>query len=291
MPYSNNITLNFVAADFKSNRPSFATENNYATNLKFANETRTLQLSNTNYGYVIFEVSYTGTLDYISVCFTDPNGGNTSVATEQYGLYRLSNKDIIVENIVKNETISGTKTYYVIVNPDQAKKSKVLNVSVALAKKGTAPSSSSLTLSYECTTPLYKYETGLHVYSPYDAQSSVATLKTNLYSFVEITNWTTNTVVYASPELNNPALPYYYGYDSNVYKVGGEFERSFGTQTETTVKKKLFGKPKISELTIGPKSFYNPSTTSSDACTIPFMEGVGKDREIISNSSLSQPQQ
>lgn len=291
MPYSNNITLDFVAADFKSNRPSFATENNYATNLKFANETRTLQLSNTNYGYVVFEVSYTGTLDYISVCFTDPNGGNTSVATEQYGLYRLSNKEIIVENIIKNETISGTKTYYVVVNPDQKNKSKVLNVSVALAKKGTAPSSSSITLSYECTTSLYKYETGLHVYSPYDAQSSVATLKTNLYSFIDIANWTANTVVYASPELNNPALPYYYGYGSNVYKVGGEFERSFGTQTETTVKKKLFGKPKISEITIGPKSFYNSSTTSSDACTIPFMEGVGKVREIISNSNLSQPQQ
>ena len=291
MPYTNNVTLNFVATDFTSNRPSFATENNYATNLRFANRTKSLRLSNTNYGYVVFEISYSGTLDYVSVCFTDPNGGDVSVSTEQNGLYRISNRTIIVENIIKNETISGTKTYYIIVNPDQTRQSSLLNVSVALAKKNTAPSSASITLSYDCTTPIYKYETGLHVYSPYDAQASVATLKTYLYSLTDINNWTTDTRVYASPILNNPALPYYYGYGSNVYKVGGEFERSFGTQTETNVKKKLFGKPKVSEVTIGPKSFYNAPTNSSDACTIPFMEGVGRIRQIIPNSGLSQPQQ
>lgn len=291
MPYSNTVTLNFVASDFTSNKPSFATTGNYATNLKFANRTSALQLSNTNHGYVVFEVSYTGTLDYVSICFTDPNNGDVSVSSEQNGLYRLSNNNLKFENIVKNETTSGTKTYYVVVNPNQNNRTRVLNVSVALAKKDTAPSSASITLSYDCTTNIYSYETGLHVYSAYDAQDSVARLRTKLYSFVDINNWTTDTRVYASPELNNPALPYYYGYGSNVYKVGGEFERSFGTQKETSIKKKLFGKPKVSERTIGPQSFYNASTTSSDACTIPFMEGVGRIRQIFANSTLSQPQQ
>jgi hypothetical protein len=47
-----------------------------------------------------------------------------------------------------------------------------------------------------------------------------------------------------SYSIENPALPYYYGFGTKVYKIGGPYDRSYGTQKQVTVKKKLFGKPK-----------------------------------------------
>jgi hypothetical protein len=291
MPYSNTVTTNFVATDFTSNKPTYGDINNYAKNLKFANKTKSLQLSNNNYGYLVFEVSYTGSIDYLSINFADPNKGYVSVSPNQNSLYKISTFDAPLENIILNNKTSGTKTFYVIVNGDQTDKSSVLNVNIAIAKYNTAPSSSSVTLSYNCTTQLYSYQTGLHVYSPYDAIDGSSKLRTKLYSITPIESWTTNTLIWGGSYFENPALPYYYGYGTKVYKVGGPFDRSYGTQKKITIRQKLFGKAKATEETIGPTSFFHLNDQTSDACTVPFMEGVGSLREIFETSSLSQPQQ
>ena len=291
MPYSNTVTTNFVATDFTSNKPSYSDVGSFPSNMRFANITKSLQLGNKNYGYLKFEVSYTGTVDYISINFSDPNKGYVSVSTNQNSLYKMSRFDAPLENIILNDKTSGTKTFYVIVNGDQLNKSSVLNINMAIGKFNTPPSTSSITLSYDCTTPLYQYETGLHVYSSYDAIDGTSKLRTKLYSIAQIENWTTDTPIWSGPYFENPALPYYYGYGTKVYKVGGPFDRSYGTQKQVTVKRKLFGKPKMTEETIGPTSFFYSNDQTSDACTVPFMEGVGKLREIFVTSTLSQPQQ
>jgi hypothetical protein len=259
--------------------------------MKFANKTKSLQLSNKNYGYLKFEVSYAGSVDYVSINFSDPNKGYVSVSTNQNSLYKMSRFDISLENIILNDKTSGTKTFYVIVNADQTNKSSVLNINMAIGKYNTPPSTSSITLSYNCTEPIYQYETGLHVYSPYDAIATTSKLKTKLYSLTPIESWEPNTPIWSGAYFENPALPYYYGYGDYVYKVGGPFDRAYGTQKQVTVKSKLFGKPKINEETIGPRSFFYLNDQTSDACTVPFMEGVGKLREILTASTLSQPQQ
>ena len=71
MPYSNTVTTNFVATDFTSNKPIYSDTGSFPSNMKFANITKTLQLGNKNYGYLEFEVTYTGSVDYISVNFEE----------------------------------------------------------------------------------------------------------------------------------------------------------------------------------------------------------------------------
>jgi hypothetical protein len=291
MPYSNTVTTNFTATDFTSNKPSFSETGTYAKNLKFANKTKSLQLGNKNHGYLEFEVSYSGSVDYISINFEDPNKAYISVSLDLNSLYKISTNEIKLENIILNDKTSGTKKFYVIVNGDQTNKGSVLNINIAVGKFNTPPSSASVTLAYNCTTQIYSYETGLHVYSPYDAIASTSKLKTKLYSLTPIENWSVNTKVWSGSYFENPALPYYYGYGTKVYKVGGEFDRAYGTQKQTTVRKKLFGKAKTTKETIGPKSFFYPNDQTSDACTIPFMDEVGKISQILETSSLSQPQQ
>ena len=291
MPYNNTVTTNFVATDFTSNKPTYSDAGSFPSNMRFANITKSLQLGNKNYGYLKFEVSYTGTVDYVSINFSDPNKGYVSVSPNQNSLYKMSRFDAPLENIILNDKTSGTKTFYVIVNADQLNKSSVLNINMAIGKYNTPPSASSITLSYDCTTSLYQYETGLHVYSSYDAIDATSKLRTKLYSITPIESWTTDTPIWGGPYFENPALPYYYGYGTKVYKVGGPFDRSYGTQKQVTVKTKLFGKAKTTEETIGPTSFFYSNDQTSDACTVPFLEGVGKLREIFTASTLAQPQQ
>jgi hypothetical protein len=292
MPYSNTgITTNFIATDFTSNKPSFSAEGTYAKNLKFANKTKSLQLGNKNHGYLEFEVSYSGSVDYVSINFEDPNKGYISVSLDLNSLYKISTNEIKLENILLNNETSGTKKFYVIVNGDQTNKTSVLNINIAVGKYNTPPSSASVTLNYNCTTQIYNYETGLHVYSPYDAIASTSKLKTKLYSLTPIENWSVNTKIWSAAYFENPALPYYYGYGTKVYKVGGEYDRSFGTQKQTTIRKKLFGKARRTDETIGPKSFFYSNDQTSDACTVSFMSDVGKLTQILETSTLSQPQQ
>jgi hypothetical protein len=118
MPYSNTgITTNFIATDFTSNKPSFSGTGTYAKNLKFANKTKSLQLGNKNYGYLEFEVSYSGAVDYISINFEDPNKGYISVSSDLNSLYRISTNELKLE-FTPNDTLEimsisvGMETHY-----------------------------------------------------------------------------------------------------------------------------------------------------------------------------------
>ena len=284
-------TINFSQSDYYSNMPIFGTSGNYDKKLRFANKSVTLPLDNTNYGYAVYSFTYSGPMDYVSICFLDTDGGSVSVSTELNSLYRLSKNEAMWEFILKNDSYNGETTFNVVVNGDETVKTERLTILIAMGKRGTPPVSSSMSITCDCALPLYKYETGVHAYSPYDAIESTSKLKTKLYSFSQIESWTTDTPVYSSPFLQNPSPPYYYGYGDNVYKVGGVYDRSYGTQSEITTKKKLFGKTKISTEIFGPKSWYNSSNETSDACTMPFFEGVGRIRSISSTSSLVQPEQ
>lgn len=284
-------TIDFVQSDYYSNMPIFGTPGNYDKKLKFANKTATLPLGNTNYGYAVYSFSFIGNLDYVSICFLDTDGGDVSVSSDQYSLYRMSNNTSKWEFILKNDSYNGVTTFYVVVNGDSTRKTERLSVLIAMGKRNTPPITSSMTITCDCALPLYKYETGLHVYSSYDAIGATAKLKTTLSSFIPIESWGVNTAVYSGVFLQNPAAPYYYGYGTKVYKVGGRFDRSYGTQSEVTVKKKLFGRPKTSTQIFGPQLWYNSTNETSDACTMPFLEGVGRIRSIVESSSLVQPQQ
>jgi hypothetical protein len=291
--FNNSTTITFNQSDYTAARPSIGANDTYDKSMRFANKTVTLDLGGTNYGVAVFQVTYVGTLDYVSVGFFDPNGGFVSISQTEDGLYRPVKSSLILDEYkLKNDNfVNANNVFYVIVNVEDNIKSNLLNVCVAMGKRGTAPTTSSATISYDCPTPLYEYETGLHVYSPYDAIAGDSKLTTKLYTRVPIESWAENTPLYASKGFNNPALPYYYGYADKVYKVGGIFDRSYGTQTEVTVTKKLFRSPKITEQTFGPQMWFNSVAQTSDACTMPFIEGVGRLRSISNVSSLTQPQQ
>ena len=102
MPF--NAPLSFTSADYTDRRPSFSvgTDAAYDKDLKFASKTTTIKLDNINYGLGIFQIQYSGNIDYASLAFEDPNSGKVSVGTEIDGLYKLSFPGTTVENIFKN---------------------------------------------------------------------------------------------------------------------------------------------------------------------------------------------
>lgn len=287
MPYSNSVQITFPSSGFTSNKPSFDENGEYSDRMKFSTITKVLDLGNTNYGYTEFQVSYSGTVDYVIVNFHQGNERNVSINTQLTDLFLEAQE---VSGVVKDEKSGSTTTYYVFVNIDPNNVSQFLNIDVAVGKKDTVPSNVGVKLEYNCTTTVNSYTTGLHVYSPYDARAGSSVLTTKLYSLTPINSWTTNTIVFATPSFSSPALPYYYGYGTNVYKIGGEFDRSYGIKKTFTVSKKLFGKPQVKENTLGPDYFYNSTNLTSEACVIPLMSGVGLVKKILPNSGLSQPQ-
>ena len=290
MPYSNNHTINFISGDYKLSKPKYALKDMiYPADMKFATKTRKLDLSSEDYGYATIEVSYTGTMDFVAVVFYDDSGEDVSIRNSLNGLFYLSNKSAFLENVILGKDVSGTKTFYVVVNTNQLNTNRFLTIEVAVGAYN-APVSSSVTLSYECPFPIYEYTTGLHTYSPYDARAGSSTLTTKLYSFTPIESWSVNTFVYLNSRLNDPALPYYYGYGTKVYKVGGDYDRAYGTVTSYTVKKKLFGKAKTTTDTDGPRLFTGNTTNSSEACVIPLMEDIGIIKQIYNVTGLTQPQ-
>lgn len=294
---SQQVTLNFpdvnANATFTQGKPSYS-QLEYDRNLKFANRKLTLNLGGIDHGVGVFTLYWTGNIDYGSVCFYDSNGSVVSVSDTLDGLYKPNfPPEYLLENIFKEENSNGTyKRFFVCINGDPGQKTETLNIEISVASKN--PSTARVTLSYTCPgdIPIYEYETGLHTYSPYDAIESNSTLSTKLYSRTPIADWATNTIVYQSGDLAFPAMNYFYGYGSNVYQIGSELDRSYGTKTRVkAVKKRFSSKFNSSTETIGPKNFYNSTDETSAACVEPLYEGLGKVSKIFSNSSLDQPQQ
>lgn len=291
------VTLNFpdnsTNTTFSSGKPSYS-QLEYDRNLKFANRKLVLNMGGIDHGIATFTLYLSGNIDYGSVCFYDANGSVVSVSETRDGLYKPNfPPDYFLENIFKEEGSNSTyKRFFVCVNGDPGQKTETLNVEISVASKN--PTNAKVTLQFECPgdIPLYEYETGLHTYSPYDAIESNSTLKTKLYSITPISDWTTNTVVYQSGDLAFPAMNYFYGYEDNVYQIGSELDRSYGTKTRIkAVKKRFSTRFNSSTETIGPKNFYNSTDETSEACVEPIYEGLGKVSKIFSNASLDQPQQ
>lgn len=289
--------INFLSSDFTYSRPTFIDDYAINSNLKFANTGFTFNLDfdglvNTEYGYVIFTVTYSGALDYVYLTFYQKGGPGVSVSTALNEIFLPSSDSVQAVSVVKDDVITGnTQTFYVVVNALDDIKSSYLFVDIAVGSIGAPPANSSVTLNFTCPNPIYQYETGVHVYSPYDAISSISKLTTKLYSFTEINYWTINTVVYSNSLLSNPALPWYYGYGDYVYKVGAPFDRRYGFTREYEIRKKLIGKARLTEITKGPEFYYDSVNETSYACVEPLMGDVGLIKKIIPTGSTVQPLQ
>lgn len=302
------IIYTFNRNNFTSDSPSWSgPQEEYSSNLRFNTITQTLRLNNTNYSRGIFTISIPNNVDLGLIHFSTPNGSIVSTSDQINSVYEITNtpgspiSKIFTEN---GSPSSGTKTYYVIINGDPDSVTQHLNISISLAKQGSAPSSNpSVQLTYDCDnfTTLNEYTVGLHAYSAYDAKAGSSTLTTKLYSATAAGSWGINTVLYSSPYFNNPALPYFYGYNGKVYRVGDPWSRSYGIKFRYEVRVYYKGfwpkrKTRNTRVTLGPMETLDLGTDgnqpTSEACIEPTMRNVGKVRKVYTNdSSIPQPQQ
>lgn len=303
------IIYTFNRNSFTSDSPSWSgPQEEYSSNLRFNTITQTLRLNNTNYSRGIFTISIPNNIDLGLIHFSTPNGSIVSTSDQINSVYELSNSPgspiskIFTEN---GSPSSGTKTYYVIINGDPDRVTQHLNISIALAKQGSIPSSNpSVQLTYDCDnfTTLNEYTVGLHAYSAYDAKAGSSTLTTKLYTATTpgSSGWSINTVLYSSPYFNNPALPYFYGYNGKVYRVGDPWSRSYGTKFRYEVRVTwhwfLRRRVRSNRITLGPMETLDLGTggnqPTSEACVEPTMRNVGKVRKVYNDdSTIPQPQQ
>lgn len=304
---SQTITYTFNRNNFTSDSPSWSgPSEQFSSNLRFNTITQTLKLNNTNYSRGKFTIDIPSGVDLGLINFSTPNGSIVSVSDIRDGVYELSNFEgspiakIFTEN---GSPSSGTKIYYVIINGDPNSTTQYLNISITLAEEGGIPSANkTVDLTYDCSTfeNLSKTTVGLHAYSAYDAISGSSDLETNLYSATSPGSWGYNTVLYSSPYFNNPALPYFYGYNGKVYRVGDPWSRSYGIKFryEVRVTWHWFLKRRVrsKRVTLGPMETLDLGTggnqPTSEACIEPTMRNVGKIRKVYNDdSTIPQPQQ
>lgn len=288
-------SLTFYASNFINPSPSNIPDGGHDSNLQFTTITKTLEVGPDHTSNRFYLQNLSGDYDYGSISFSTPNGTTIGVRRSSDDLYIAQPEGVTMEYAFKDLDGFHTEcnTIDVITNGDPDSASNYLNIHISLAHLKQKPSSNTtLTLINDCDhSSIYSYETGVHVYSPYDAQSSVATLTTKLYSFSQITNWGVNTNLYSTPYFSQPALPYWYGYGSKLFRVGSQWNRSYGLQDYVVVRKKLFKKPKVKEYTRGPLETFDPVTQTSEACVEPVFKDVGKIKVYINNPSPSAPQQ
>jgi len=300
MPYINTKTVCFLSDDFTDGTPTFAAiGSTYGGNILFANESLTLNLNNSSYGYVAFRVTFTGNLQYLSVAFTHPNGQAISVSNNGGALFSISSiANGIINCVVYENGVSKPNEFLVVVN-GFGNNTDLFNVEVSAG--ATRGNTGCVTLDYNCTEPIYSAETGLHTYSAYDAQYDISRLKTILYSLTPVRDWVAptgdnceGTRVFTGVALQSPALPYYYGIGDMVYKVGRDYDRAYGTKKWYKVKKRLFSQPRTYEYIDGPQWWgpYDPNNEPySPSCIVPKMSCVGRIKKIHFNRDLTKPLQ
>lgn len=294
------VSLDYQSYEF--NRPLPYCEPNgsvFDPNLHFALRTCTFHVEEATHGYVVFRFTYSGNVDYLSVCFIPQNGQTISVSATQNGLYLPSSASVPVNFKILDVSNPqpGPSTFYVVVNSSGI--TDTIDVNVNVGTYGTPPSDVNVTINYgnennTCVNPIYSYVTGLHVYSPYDAQGLISKLRTILYSFTPIINWGINTVVYNSGLLNNPALPWYYGYGDYVYKVGGPFDRAYGYYVYYHIWKNSFSSHIHQDLIrVGPQWWIQDPTNEPyhANCVNPIMTDLGLIKVIYLGSTLDKPKQ
>jgi hypothetical protein len=299
MPLSNSYVFNYQSSDFASgsSTPSYSstTSKNYVKGLVYTTKSKSLELLSSEYGYVTFDITYTGSAPTAAVTFSTSNKSPISIG---YDLDDIFNS--LIDGTPYGYDIKLTsgvkKRIYVIVNPDDTATTNILNIHTSIGKNnGTNIANSSMTVEYDCTLPLYKFNSGMHVYSPYDAANS-SRLTTTLYSrFSNPDSWV-GKKIWSTADFSHPAYPYYYkptGYNK-VFKVGNIIDRSYGTKEQYTVKqtvlRSITGKDPIStKQDIGPQKWENTSNDSTDACIDVLMSKVGIVTQETPTSSLVQP--
>ena len=290
---SNSLTFNRL--NFINPSPSNIPDGEHDSNLQFTTITKTLDVGSNHTSNRFLLSNLSGDYDYGSISFSTPNNTTIGIKKSEDDLYLAQTDGTTIEFAFKD--LDGfhpeNNTIDVITNGDTNGTSNYLNIHISLAHLKQKPNSSTtLTLFNICNyNSIYSYETGVHVYSPYDAQASVATLTTKLYSFTQIANWGVNTMLYSTPFFSQPALPYWYGYGSKLFRVGAVWDRSYGLQDYVVVKKKLFKSPKTKTYTRGPLETFDPITQTSEACIEPVFKDVGKIKLYVNNASPSEPQQ
>lgn len=293
MALTNTKTITFDSNSLTTSKPDFS-QGSTIKGLKYYNNFENIEFSSSVYGYVQVDLTYSGTSLYAGVSF-GTEGSTFSVGIDGIdGLFFPFPDGVFDEYDIKL-TSGVKKTVYIILNGDTNKVTDKLKIRGSVGiKAGTSLSTNTIKVDYECTIhPLYSYQMGLHVYSPYDAIFTPK-LTTFLYSKDIITSWTSNTRVWATATFDTPALQYYYGYGNYVYKVGGPVRRSFGTKEKyevvQTLWRSIWGKPPIvTKVDIGPTDFYNSGDDTIDACVNVILTKAGIITNVIDKTTLVLP--
>ncbi len=203
MPLAKSTTLSFLASDFKGIKPSYVTSQPgvstqvaYSKGILYANKSVILELGDTNYKYITFDVTYNGGASFAGISFSTSNGSAISIGKNLDDLFIPFNTgqgygyDIKLVNGVK-------KRIYVIVNCGPIG-TELLNIEASLGNS-TQLAGNSITVEYDCNGPLYEYTTGVHAYSPYDAANSPK-LTTKLYSRFSESTWANGNRVWAKKD-------------------------------------------------------------------------------------------
>lgn len=317
---STNLTYNNT--QFNQSTPSFDVNTEYDKKLKFNTQIVNLNLNNTNHKIVSVEFTlpshtslYNGSngIKQAVVAITPEDNSSLSVLytknltldqldgnLDDFGeLFLASNPQTgFVQQLDLTEGYVSKFRFLVNVNADDYPKSKNIKIQLALGYKGNISSNGNTSLnnfnvglSWNCDfNPIYNYTVGVHPWSSYDAVASRAEVTTKLYSYTPIANWSDGTRVFATSLFENPALSYYYGYGSKVYRVGDRWSRSYGNSFYVKVKKRRFGKPKQSTGWRPIADSYNSTDETSSTCITPVTGHVGEIKEILLSNGLPQPQ-
>jgi len=295
-------SYNLAPSSFTDSRPIIAGPDvTVSSDLRFSNDKICLKLQDTTYRIIKIDIESSGAqydLKYLSVGFSQPNGSIVSVSWgDLYGLYAPSSTFIgMPEFIITSDYQSNYRSFYVVVNSNSFNVSDTLELYIAAGKDFDLGGDYTISINFNCDGyPVYKYTTGIHTYSPWDAQESIAVHKTELFSLTPIQNWDYFTIIYCLPTLASPALPYFYGYQNKVYQVGLEIDRGFGTQTAWHYYKPAWKQPKkgkLTQITLGPKSWVTEENNhrTSVSCIVPSTYKVGRLSKIYLNSTLVKPE-
>ena len=274
--------------------------------LKYSITDYFIKLPNTSNGVIAITVSNTQTYQSeVVFTVTDSNASSYLPGSLSYSETPPANTEsfyLVTYLTLFKVNNNGTKTIYVVVNGDQNKLTKTLRVRVAVGLPKTYGNTSATpvtsTVSSVCPTTVHGVTTGLHVYSPYDAANSPK-VTTKLYSLTNPSSWGVNNRVWTDGLLLNPALPYFYSYGSNVFKVGQPFKREFGIkliyELKTNVIRQLSKLLNISKKnpititpkTLGPKDWQ--TLTQVPACIEPVMQDIGIIKKVLPSATLPVP--
>ena len=116
MALDNVVNIGVSVSDFKSSIPSFykvySAINNQSTpnNALFSEKITSFDLGTTTYGYVEFDITYTGTSDYSSISFGVPNIDILKTSSITYGFSLTDPFDALY-----GFDPSNTKKQYIVV--------------------------------------------------------------------------------------------------------------------------------------------------------------------------------